>query len=79
MAKTKRRLTDQEILKDIMTRPTVPVWPHAGWAYGIGKSKIYDAANTEQIEVVWFGRSVRALTAPMRQRLGIKSPETATA
>ena len=60
-----------EILHDIRSKPTVPVWPHAGRAYGLRRNASYDAARRGEIETIRMGRSVRAITAPMRKRLSI--------
>jgi hypothetical protein len=38
------KYTDDEILRDIMTRPTVPIWPHYGWAYNVKRGKAYEMA-----------------------------------
>jgi hypothetical protein len=71
MAKAKRAKTPEEILQDIKTRPTVPLWPHAAWAYGRGRGAIYEDARAGRVETVELGRSRPALTAPLRRRLGI--------
>ena len=63
--------THQEILAEILERPTVPLWPHAGTAYGLGRDATYKAAHAGQIEVVRMGRLLKAVTAPMRKRLGM--------
>lgn len=64
-------MTDKEILDDIRTKPTVPLWPHAGWAFGRSRGATYAAAKNGDIDVIRMGRSIRAVTAPMRKRLGI--------
>jgi hypothetical protein len=61
------------ILSDICSKPTVPLWPHAGMAYGLGKSATYNAAHAGQIEVIRIGRLLKAVTAPMRARLGLNT------
>lgn len=60
-----------EIIRDIRSKPTVPVWPHAGKAYGLRRNASYDAARRGEIETIRMGRVLRAITAPMRKRLGI--------
>jgi len=62
-----------EILEDIRTKPTVPVWPHAGKAYGLEKSATYAAANRGEIDIIRVGRAIRAVTAPLRKKLGIEA------
>jgi hypothetical protein len=68
-------LTDAEILSDIKNRPVVKVWPHYAWAVGVSRNKAYQIAN----EALEKGNgefldlsSIRAVTAPLRKRLGIK-------
>lgn len=58
-----------EILEEIRTKPTVPIWPHAGVALGLPKATTYDAARRGEIEVLRFGRRVLALSQPLRQKL----------
>jgi hypothetical protein len=60
-----------EILADIRTKAAVPLWPHAGKAYDLGKSATYKAAHAGDIEVIRIGRLLKAVTAPMRTRLGL--------
>ena len=59
----------EDILKEIRERPAMPLWPHAGAAYGLSRSATYKAAKDGQIETVEFGRVKRAITKPLRQRL----------
>jgi hypothetical protein len=42
--------TPQQMMNDIRERPTVPVWPHAGWAHGFkSKGGAYAAARRGEI------------------------------
>ena len=59
------------VLEDIGTRPTCPLWPHAGLALGISRTSAYEAAKTGAIETIRIGHRVVALTAPLRQKLKI--------
>lgn len=68
---TKNEPTLKEIIADIHERPTVPLWPHAGKAHGIGREATYRAAHAGEIEVIRIGRLLKAVTAPLRKRLGI--------
>jgi len=61
----------EEILEEIRRKPTVKVWPHAGRALGFGKGATYAAAARNEIDVIRIGRSVRAVSASFRKRLGI--------
>ena len=61
----------EEILEDIRRKPTVKVWPHAGRALGLGRGAAYAAAARKEIDVIRIGRSVRAVSASLRRRLGL--------
>ena len=67
----------KEILRDIKKNPTVPVWPHAGRALGVSRSVAYQLAKDDsdkgKIDVIRFGRTIRAISAPLRKRLGIET------
>lgn len=62
-----------EILEEIKTKPTVPVWPHAGKALGLTKGGTYAAVHRDEIEVLRFGRLFKAISAPLRKRLGMEA------
>lgn len=61
----------KEILADIRTKPTVPLWPHAGMALGLSRSSIYQAAERGEIDVLEIGRRKLVVTATLRKRLGL--------
>jgi hypothetical protein len=63
----------KEILRDIKTKPTVPLWPHAGAAYDLSRGATYQAAHRGEIEVVRIGKSIRAVSAAIRKRLHIEA------
>ena len=69
--------TPDDILTDIKTRPTVPVWPHVGWLYSVGKNKAYEMAqeglSQKTGEYLRSGRTIRATTSPLRKQLGIEA------
>lgn len=62
---------DETILQDIKTRLTVPVWPHAGQALGLGRNASYEAAGRGEIESRRFGRRLVVPTAWLREVLHI--------
>ena len=62
----------QEILDDIRTKPTVPLWPHVGKALGVSRGKFYAAVHRNEIQIIKLGRQFRAITAPLRKRLGLE-------
>jgi hypothetical protein len=67
-------MTDAEILRDIQTKPTIPIWPHLGFAYGCSRGSAYKLAeNGSPGEFIRVGRLIRATTAPLRKRLRIEA------
>ena len=63
----------KEILRDIRTKPTVPIWPHAGKALGLGRGSAYGAAKRNEIDVIRHGRLVKAVSASLPARLKIEA------
>jgi hypothetical protein len=72
-------VSDKQILRDLMTKLTVPLWPTAGRALGFGRSKTYEMAKTGEIETIGDGPGKRPVpTAFLRRKLGIDgNPSTA--
>jgi hypothetical protein len=71
-------LTDAEILNDIRTKPTVPVWPHYAWAMNCCRHKAYETARKGGPEFLHVGdgekrKMIRVVTAPLRKKLGIEA------
>jgi hypothetical protein len=69
---TKRFAELAAILEDIRREPTVRVWPHAGRALGLSRGSAYAAAARGEIDAIRIGRSVRAVSASLRKRLGLE-------
>lgn len=65
-------LTPEQMLKDIKSRPTVPLWPHAGWALKLSRTGVYAAARRGDIVTDKTSRRRPALTGPLRKRLAIE-------
>jgi hypothetical protein len=63
----------KEILQEIRDRPTVPVWPHAAKALGLGRGSAYSAARRGEIDVIRHGRLIKAVSASLRARLKIEA------
>jgi len=61
----------EQAIKEIKTRPTVPLWPHVGLALNLSRGSVYSAAARGEIETVKIGHAIRAVTAPLRRKLGI--------
>jgi len=64
-------MTDEEIRRQIMTKLTVPIWPHTCKALGVGRGAGYDAAARGEIPTVAIGRRRPVPTTWLRQKLGL--------
>ena len=62
----------QQIMDDIRTKPTVPLWPHVGMALGVSRGTVYALVHKNEIQTIKLGRSFKAITAPLRKRLGLE-------
>jgi hypothetical protein len=56
-------------------RPTVPLWPDAGQALGIGRSASYEAARRGEIPTIRLGARVVVPTAALRRMLLLDDPK----
>jgi hypothetical protein len=65
-----------EVMKDVRTEATTPVWPHYGVLFRCGRNASYDRAKEGLAEgdplFVRSGKLVRMVNAVLRERLGIK-------
>ena len=66
---------DAKIRKAIMQELTVPLWPTAGRALGLGRSATYKAAEQKKIPTVDVGHKKPVPTALLRKMLGIEDNE----
>lgn len=57
-------------------QPTLTVWPETAKILNLSRSGAYAAANSGDIPVVRFGRSMRVPTAVLRRILGLDSVES---
>jgi hypothetical protein len=64
-------MTLQEALEELRTKPLVSLWPTAGKVLGLSRGSTYAAANRGEIEVMEFGRLKKAISAPLRKKLGL--------
>jgi hypothetical protein len=70
-------MDDKKIRQEIMTKLTVPLWPTAGRALGLGRNSTFEGARTGEIETIKVGRRRPVPTAFLRRQLGLtdeKSP-----
>ena len=67
----KQRMQLHDIIEEIRTKPTVPLWPHVGTVLNLSRGTTYAAAARGDIKVIRIGRSIRAVSTPLRKWLGI--------
>jgi hypothetical protein len=65
-------MTVEEALKEICTKPVVSLWPVVGVALDLSRGSVYAAAKNGDIEVMEVGRLKKAVTAPLRRKLGLE-------
>lgn len=58
-------------LPDPEQQPTVPLWPTAGQALGIGRSTAYNGARNGDIPTIRVGDRYLVPTAALRKMLGL--------
>jgi hypothetical protein len=61
----------QDALQEIRTKPVVNLWPTVGVVLGMSRGSVYGAAARKEIDTIRHGRLIKAVTAPLRKRLGI--------
>lgn len=61
-------------LDAIRGKSTIPVWPDAARALGIGKDAAYDAVHRGEIPVLRFGRRLVVPVPKLLAMLGADSP-----
>jgi hypothetical protein len=64
-------MNDHEIRQEILTKLTVPLWPVAGRALGLGKSLAYEAARSGEVPTIGVGGKHTVPTAYLRRKLGL--------
>ena len=61
------------MIPDPAERPTVPLWPDAAQAFGLGRARAFELARRGELpfEIFRLGRSYRVPTAALRRALGL--------
>jgi hypothetical protein len=61
------------VIPDPAKRPTVPLWPDAARAFGLGRARAFELARRGELPfpVYRLGRSFRVPTAALRRTLGL--------
>jgi hypothetical protein len=72
-ANAKGLMTVAEALEEIRKKATVDLWPTVGLALGLSRGSVYEAATRGEIDVLTYGRRKKAVTAPLRRKLGLEA------
>ncbi len=64
---------EQDKIREALTGLTVPVWPTAGRAHGLGRDATYRAARNGELPTIRIGGALRVPTAPLRRMLGLEA------
>jgi hypothetical protein len=61
------------VIPDPADQPTVPLWPDAARAWGVGRARAFELAREGKFPfpVYRLGRSFRVPTAALRRALGL--------
>jgi hypothetical protein len=73
------KMTLDEAMREIRTKPVVPLWPVVGMALSLSRGSTYAAAARGEIDVIVVGRLKKAITAPLRRKLGLEPAGVAAA
>jgi hypothetical protein len=63
-----------KIRRALVEQLTVPLWPTAGHALGIGRNATFEGAKNGEIPTLKIGRRRPVPTFWLRQQLGIEDP-----
>lgn len=72
-APEKEQMTLEKAMSDVRNKAVVELWPTVALVLGLSRSSVYEAANRGEIDVVEFGRLKKAVTAPLRKKLGLEA------
>jgi hypothetical protein len=63
--------TIEEAIDEICTKPVVALWPTVAVVLDVSRGTVYAAAERGEIDVLEVGRLKKAVSAPLRRKLGI--------
>ena len=61
----------KDAIEEVRTKPTVPL-SVVGTVLDMSRGSVYQAAHSGEIDVIRIGHRIRAVTAPLRKKLGIE-------
>ena len=62
----------EEALAEIQTKPLVDLYPPVAMVYGVSRGTVYEMARRGEIDVLEVGRLKKAITSPLRRKLGME-------
>jgi hypothetical protein len=65
--------TVEEALEEIRRKPLVDLWPTVAVALDVSRGTVYAEAERGNIAVLEIGRLKKAITAPLRRKLGMEA------
>lgn len=65
-------MTLEEALNEIKTKPLVNLWPTVAVVYDVSRGTVFEMARRGEVDVLEVGRLKKAITAPLRKKLGIE-------
>jgi len=64
---------EPDVVRELRASPTVPVWPTAGRALGVGRHAAYQACRDGQVRYIAIGRKKwRVVSADLLRLLGLE-------
>jgi hypothetical protein len=60
-----------DALRELNTKPVIDLWPTTAVLLDISRSEVYEAAKRGEIETLPIGRLKKAISAPLRKKLGM--------
>ena len=63
----------EEALAEIRCKPVVDLWPVVGVVLDMSRGSVYQAARNGDIDTIRVGHRIKAITEPLRKRLGINA------
>ena len=58
-------------LEELRTKPTVSLWPVVATVLSMSRGSVYQAAHSGEIDTIRVGHRIKAVTAPLRKKLGM--------
>jgi hypothetical protein len=67
-------MTLEEAMNELRSKPVIDLWPTTALVLNLSRDVVYDAVKRGEIEVLEYGNRKKAVTAPLRRKLGLEAP-----